>query len=51
MSRSKKKAPKTRNPIAVAMNLRYGRTTTVMKDRRGRGGARNKQTAYHAENY
>lgn len=25
-----------RNPIAVAMRLRYGRTTTVMKDRRKR---------------
>lgn len=27
------KAP-VRNPIAVAMQKRYGRTTTVMKDRR-----------------
>ncbi len=41
-----------RNPIAVAMVLRYGKTTTVMKDRRkSRGGARNTQTDYRAENY
>lgn len=33
-----------RNPIAVAMRLRHGKTTTTMKDRRAsRGGARNEQ--------
>lgn len=25
-----------RNPVAVAMNARYGRTTTTMRDRRKR---------------
>ena len=30
------------NPVAVAMNKRYSKTTSVMKDRRGpRGGTRN----------
>jgi hypothetical protein len=30
------------NPIAVAMKLRYGRTSSVMKDRRApRGGSHN----------
>lgn len=39
-----------RNPIAVAMNSRYGRTTTTMKDRRApRGGNRNIQAEYLAE--
>jgi len=53
MSKSKKKSPpKRRNPIAVAMILRYGTTTTVMKDRRTpRGGARNPQSDFHAETY
>lgn len=39
-----KKSKKIRNPYAIVMAGRYGRTTTVMKDRRGgRGGAKNKQ--------
>jgi hypothetical protein len=33
-----------RNPVAISMALRYGKTTRVIKDRRTpRGGARNKQ--------
>lgn len=30
------KAPAPRNPVAVAMQKRYGNTQTVMKDRRDR---------------
>ena len=30
-----------RNPIAVGMNLRFGRTTTVMKDKRTKRKNRN----------
>ena len=36
---------KMRSGIAVAMRMRYGKTTGPMKDRRApRGGARNEQT-------
>lgn len=46
------KSKKARNPIAVAMNARYGRTTTVFKDRRQpRGGSRNRQRDYQNENF
>lgn len=31
-----KKDRKVRNPIAVAMNLRYGKTNTTHRDRRDR---------------
>lgn len=49
-SRISKPAP--RNPVAVAMNARYGRTTTVMHDRRkARGGAKNRQADYREERY
>jgi hypothetical protein len=53
MSKSKKKSPpKRRNPIAVIMNLRFGKTTTVMHDRRQpRGGAKNEQSSYRSEDY
>lgn len=34
MNPNKKKAP--RNPVAVAMNARYGKTSTTMRDRRER---------------
>lgn len=38
------KRTKKRNPVAVAMNKRYGSTTTTMKDRREeRGGQKNEQ--------
>jgi len=33
---SKQKKAAVRNPIAVAMRLRYGKTNTVMADRRKR---------------
>jgi hypothetical protein len=37
----KKKTPKAKNPIAVAMRRRFGATTTTMKDRRApRGGVK-----------
>jgi hypothetical protein len=39
-----------RNPVAVACRLRYGKTTTTMKDRRApRGGSRNEQHDLLAE--
>lgn len=45
-------AKKIRNPVAVAMNARYGHTTTIMKDRRTpRGGNRNKQNDFRNDSY
>ncbi len=43
--------PKTiRNPIAVAMNKRYGSTSTIMHDRRDeRGGDKNEQQEFLQE--
>jgi hypothetical protein len=49
-----KKLPpsKPRNVTVIAMMKRYGRTTTVMKDRRQvRGGTRNKSQDFLAGNY
>lgn len=47
-----KKKRKNRNPIAVAMIQRYGKTTTKMKDRRQpRGGNRNRQSDYKEDNF
>jgi hypothetical protein len=41
---SKKKAPKRTNPVAVAMKARYGKTTSVHKDKREpRGGDKNEE--------
>lgn len=41
---------RVRNPYAAAMANRYGKTTKVMKDRRGgRGGAKNKKSKYLSE--
>jgi len=38
------------NPIAVAMRARYGKTTSVHKDRRApRGGQTNEQRGWMAE--
>lgn len=46
------KSDKVRNPVAVAMTLRYGQTTTKMRDRRApRGGNRNRQRDYREGNY
>jgi hypothetical protein len=43
---------KIRNPILVALIKRYGKTTTVMKDRRTpRGGDRNRQRDYREGGY
>ena len=45
-------APSHRNPLAIAMQKRYGGGKRVMKDRRTpRGGASNKQRAYREGSY
>jgi hypothetical protein len=41
---SKQKKAAVRNPIAVAMRLRYGKTNTVMADRRKRRAKDNRTT-------
>lgn len=39
-----------RNPVAIAMGKRYGKTTTVMHDRRQeRGGSKNHSREYLKE--
>lgn len=47
-----KPAHDKRNPVREGMFVRYGRTSTVMKDRRKpRGGSRNRQRDYREGNY
>lgn len=49
---SRKKNPRPKNAVFIAMMKRHGQTTTVMKDRRQpRGGTRNKGRDYLSGNY